>query len=91
MRKAIIMGINERPSKFGGIFYYIYFKDAENGKSDRTCVYPNFRNFKHWKHIISKWSEHTTITLDNLIVRSNNMVDADSIPTVVEITNNDYQ
>ena len=85
MRKATITGISERPSKFGGIFYYIYFKDTENGKSYRTCVYPNFRNFKHWKNIISRWSNKTLITLDNLIVRNGGMVDADSIPTMVEI------
>lgn len=85
--KAQIVGIQQRPSKFGGIFYYVFFKDIDNSRSYRTCVYPNYRNFRNWKHIIESWSEHTTITLDNLIVRNGIMVDADSVPTIVEIDN----
>lgn len=86
MATAKITGINRRPSKFGGDFYYIYFKDVESGKSLRTCVYPNYRNYRNWANIISQYEadETTEIVLSNLIVRNGTMVDADSMPKIVK-------
>lgn len=82
---ASITGIDRRPSKFGGDFYYIYFKDVESGKSLRTCVYPNYRNYRNWANIIKQYEDDKSqqITLTNLIVRNGTMVDADSVPQIV--------
>lgn len=86
MATAKITGLNRRPSKFGGDFYYIYFKDVESGKSLRTCVYPNYRNYRNWASIINQYeaNDKTDIVLTNLIVRNGTMVDADSMPKIVE-------
>lgn len=84
MATATITGLQKHPSKFGGDFYYIYFKDVETGKSYRTCVYPNYRNYKNWANIINNYSEDKPVTLENLIVRNDTMVDADSIPKIKE-------
>ena len=43
--KAEVLKIDQHPSKYGGIFFYVYFK-AENGKSYRSCVDPKMKNYK---------------------------------------------
>jgi hypothetical protein len=76
--RAILLKTQEGTSKFGGKFYYAFFK-SESGKSYRSCLYPNFGNFKRWAGFIGR----KEVVLDNLIEKGN-MVDADSFPKEVK-------
>jgi hypothetical protein len=75
--KAILLKTQEQTSKFGGKFYYAFFK-GEDGKSYRSCLYPNYGNFARWKHLIGKEG----VTLTGLNARGG-MIDADSFPQVI--------
>ena len=76
--KATLLKTQETTSKFGGKFYYAFFKDAL-GKSYRSCLYPNYGNFARWRSFIGKQG----IILDGLIAKGT-MVDADSYPVEVK-------
>ena len=69
----------KHPSKYGGDFYYLFFKNLEDGKSYRSCISPSYRNWRNWSDIIENFNEKTPVTLTNLILR-NNLIDADSKP-----------
>jgi hypothetical protein len=71
---AKIIEIQQRPSKWGGIFYHVLFKDA-NGKNFYTYVYPRMRNFSRWKKVLNKGINLTDL---KLMANKNNLIDADS-------------
>jgi len=75
--RATLLKTQEQVSKFGGKFYYAFFK-GDDGKSYCSCLYPNYGNFKRWQCLIGK----ENVVLDNLNVRGN-MIDADSFPKIV--------
>ena len=58
-------------------FYYIFFKDSA-GASYRTCVDPLCGNFKRWDPVIKKVKAGAEIWLDNLNLKNNRLIDADS-------------
>jgi hypothetical protein len=71
----------EYKSTHGGNWFHIYFKCLKTGKSYRTALYKNMRNFKNWKEIIDKAERGDVI--DNLkmkLYKGKEIVDADSIP-----------
>jgi hypothetical protein len=76
--KVTLLRTQEKTSKFGGKFFYFFFK-GENGKSYRSCMYPQYGNFKRWQEFVGK----KDIVLDNVNVNGA-MVDADSFPRIVE-------
>lgn len=76
---AELQKITKHPSKYGGDFYYLFFKNLEDGKSYRSCISPSYRNWRNWSDIIENFNEKTPVTLTNLILR-NNLIDADSKP-----------
>ena len=78
-----IMNIEKQPSKYGGYFYYIYFKSEETGKSYKTCVAENYRNYKNWKSIIETFDRSKRTLIENVRI-NNNLIDADSKPIVVK-------
>jgi len=85
--KAKITKISESNSKYGGIFYYIFFKDLE-GASFKTCVYPKYRNFVRWGYLIEKYyAGSDEIWLDDLRLKLGRLVDADSLFKVMEVSN----
>jgi hypothetical protein len=61
----------------GGHFYYAFFK-GEDGKSYRSCLYPQFGNFKRWEPLLNK----ENVILDGLQLRGK-LIDADSFPRIV--------
>ncbi len=80
---AEVLKIEKHPSKLveRGNFYYIFFKNEKG--SYKTCVYEKFRNFKNWREVISKG---IGIKLDNLVLRGRDLVDADSMPVIKDLT-----
>lgn len=86
--KLKIMKIVKKPSKFGGDFYYIYFKDtAEGGKSYKTCVSSTFRNFGHWRSIVERFKPDGDCDyfVNNARLKGSkgNTIDADNAPSLI--------
>ena len=81
--RAKIVKIEEKDSKYGGFFYFIFFK-GEDGKSYRTCVYPRYGNFKRWQPVINDFTKDgiKEIWLDGLVKKGERLIDADSLFTV---------
>jgi len=77
--KAMVMGRKVNTSKYGGKFYYVFFKDNE-GKSYRTCIHDKCRNFNKWKSVVES---NSNPILDNLNVIKETLVDADSNFTII--------
>ena len=77
--KAKIVRIKETDSKLHrGIFYYIFFKDAES-KSYRTYINSKCKNYQRWDKILDKvYTSDKEIWLDGLILKSNKLINADS-------------
>lgn len=81
LKKLLTTGIKERESKYGGRFYYVYFKEYETGKSYKTCLSPNYRNYKNWRSLIESFKDKV-VEVEN--ARANgNLIDADSTPKII--------
>lgn len=81
LNKLLITGIKERDSKYGGKFYYVYFKEYETGGSYKTCLSPNYRNYKNWSSLIENFKDKV-VEVEN--VRANGkLIDADCIPKII--------
>lgn len=78
--KAILLKTQESVSKYGGKFWYAFFK-GEDGKSYRSCLYPTCRNFARWQGFVGKQG----VELDGLVVKGN-FIDADSYPKELHTT-----
>lgn len=76
--KATLLKIQKQASRMGGHFYYAFFK-GEDGKSYRTCLYPQYGNFKRWEGFLTKQN----VVLDNLQMKGK-LIDADSFPREVK-------
>ena len=70
--KAQITSFKKHKSKYGDIFFYVFFKD-ENGQSFKTCLYTNMRNFQKWDKVVKPG-----MVLDNLSLKRKGLIDADS-------------
>tara|TARA_X000000368_G_C22907272_1_gene656852 strand:- start:397 stop:672 length:276 start_codon:yes stop_codon:yes gene_type:complete len=75
-KKMVFKNKKERPSRFGGTMYYLFFNDGE--KSFRTCIDTTYRNYARWKKFI-KNAQRGDIVL-GLVVKSKGLIDADSTP-----------
>lgn len=76
---AKVIKVQEKPSKYGGKFYYIFFKGEKDGKSYRTCVFPQCRNFGKWRELINKFKKDDDFDwiAVGLKVKKGNLLDAD--------------
>ena len=69
---AKIVKIEKKPSRYGGHFFYCFFK-TDKGDSFYTCLYPKMRNFKKWQKFMKKG-----IILKGLEVLKDRLINADS-------------
>ena len=69
-----IMSLKKKPSKYGGIFYYVFFK-SQNGESYYSCIFPKMRNYQRWKKVLK---EGVTLKDLKLVKGKKNLIDADS-------------
>lgn len=92
--KAKITKITKKPSKYGGQFYYIFFK-GEDGKSYRTMTGTKFGNWQRWGLIAELWGKRAIsaivdahngkqnpsmeIWLKGLVIKKDHIIDADSL------------
>lgn len=78
--RAKVTKIDEKPSYRGGTFFWVFFKTDE-GRSAKTCIYPQYGNAKRWLPEIPKWraalKDGREVWLDGLCLRGN-LIDADS-------------
>lgn len=74
---AKVTKVESKPSRYGGIFYYMFFNNME-GKSYRTCLYPEYRNFERWKPVISKFNSGVEVWLKGLFLGAKGLINADS-------------
>jgi len=76
---ATIIKIVSHKSKYGGYFYYLFFKSS-NGKSYKTCLYPSCSNFQRWLQVIQEVKQGKEVWLTGLFTlsRSKYIIDADS-------------
>jgi len=73
--KAKIIKVTNNVSKYGGVFYYVFFID-EKGNHYKTCIHSKCKNSRLWfKHIDTTTCD---LWLDNLIVKKGDLIDADS-------------
>jgi len=81
--KAKIIKIKEVSSRSGRICYAIFFK-TEGGRSLRTWVSKEYRNFTRWQPVVcSFFTNPKEIWLDGLSLKGDRLVDADSLFTIV--------
>ena len=81
LSKLLVTGVKERDSKYGGKFYYVYFKEYDTGKTYRTCLSPSYRNYKNWTKLMNNYNDKI-VEVEN--VRANgNLIDADSMPKII--------
>lgn len=82
-----VLKIQEKPSKYGGKFYYIFFKDQSSGKSYRTCVFPQCRNYGAWNRLIRDFTRDTDhdFIARGLRVKKGTLLDADCFAGVRKI------
>ena len=72
--------VEEKESRYGGKFYYLFFKDpnaAQGTRSFRTCIYPQYGNFRRWQPVVEAVKRGEEVLLINLCKRGR-LVDADS-------------
>ena len=80
---AQLQKVQKHPSKFGGDFYYLFFKDTTTGKTYRSCVSPSYRNWSNWRAIVENFNENQQVIVSNLVLKGN-LIDADSRPIIQE-------
>jgi len=80
--RATLLRTTKHASKYGKAFHYAFFK-GEDGKSYRSCLYEDCGNFKRngWDNLIDKQG----VMLDGLRLIGKDIIDADSVPKIVEV------
>ena len=71
---ATIIKITKKPSRYGGFYYLLCFKNLE-GKSYISYIYEKMRNFSRWKKVLK---EGITLKGLKLVRGKNKLIDADS-------------
>ena len=77
---ATLIKLQKKRSKYGGYFYYAFFK-GEDSRSYYTCLYPKMRNYSRWKKVLNIG---TTFSNLRLVRDKTKLVDADSKFQVME-------
>lgn len=71
--KAKILEVNQRPSRWGGIFYYVKLQGIDDNEIYRTYVYKSMRNYHRWKKVFKKGT-----VLSHLQILKGKIINADS-------------
>lgn len=79
--KLLVTGVREQKSKYGGIFYYVYFKEYSTGNSYKTCLTPSCRNYKNWTNLMNNYKDKV-VEVENVRAEGK-LVDADSLPKII--------
>jgi len=78
---AKILKVEQKKSKYGDFFHYVFFKEEETGKSFRTCIYQNMGNARHWDGLMEPGNVLGGLRTINR--NGSRIVDADCIPQLI--------
>ena len=81
MITAKLIKLEKKASRYGGYFYYAFFKGSDDGKSYYSCLFPKMRNFSRWKKVLEIG---TILSNLRLVKGKNKLIDADSKFKVIE-------
>lgn len=82
--RATLTHVSAQSSKYGGIFYYAYFRD-DQGKAYKSCLYKECKNYARWLPVIQHSINGKKVVLDGLKLKDKNLINADSKFTIVKI------
>lgn len=80
--EAIFKGTQQRKSKHGGVFYYIFFE--KDGKKYKTMAYEKLRNFYAWKPLLTATRG---CIVGGLKLVKGNLIDGNSKPIILKKVN----
>lgn len=75
MELVILKMSDWKPSKHGNMYRFLFMKDEKTGKSYRTCIFKDMRNYSRWVNLME---------VGNVIAgcrsrgAKSNLIDADS-------------
>lgn len=78
--KLLVTGLKKMKSKYGGEFYYVYFKEYDTGNSFKTCLTSNCRNYKNWNSLVNNFKDKI-VEVENVRAEGR-LIDADSLPKI---------
>lgn len=62
-----------RPSKYGKKYRYVFMKDEKEGRSYKTVLFEDMRNYQRWQHLLEPGN-----VIAGCRVKKGNLIDADS-------------
>lgn len=74
---------NLQPSKYGGEFRYIFFKDPKTGETYKACVDDKCRNRVHWQEVIDLFEQKADLHITGVSLKKPGLIDADSTPKIL--------
>lgn len=77
--EATYKGMQERKSKHGGKFYYLFFE--KDGKKYKTMAYEKLRNFNKWKPLLN---ETRGCIVGGLRCVKGTLIDGNSNPVIIK-------
>jgi len=80
--EATYKGMQERKSKHGGVFYYLFFE--KDGIKYKTMAYEKLRNFYRWKKIINATRG---CTIGGLRCVKGTLIDGNCNPEIIKEVN----
>ncbi len=80
---AKLVKIEKKASRFGGYFYYVFFREVKTKKSYYSCIFPRLRNWSRWKKVMKVGLIFTGLKLVKK-AKKPNLIDADSRFKIVE-------
>jgi predicted RNase H-related nuclease YkuK (DUF458 family) len=82
--QATMTRVSAQSSKYGGMFYYAYFRD-DQGQSYKSCLYKECKNYSRWVPVIQHVINGKTVVLDGLKIKDKTLINADSKFNVVKV------
>lgn len=87
-----VLKVEKHFSKFGGDFYYVFFKGLTDMQSYKTPVYVKLRNFNRWRLVLdfNNPESNAGMVLGNLKLKNvkKRIIDADSQVTIIKRADN---
>jgi len=78
---CVITKIEKKASRYGGHFFYCFFRSIDGRNTYYSCLFPKMRNFKRWSKVMDIG---TTLSNLKLVKGKDKLIDADSNFKIVE-------
>lgn len=77
----VITKIERKKSRYGGDFFYVFFRTPSKSQTFYSCIYTKLRNYRRWEKVLNVG---TTLSNLRLVNGKDKLIDADSNFKVVE-------